>query len=76
MCKKPDSYDMNHTFIFMANLESRMEVFQENLNGSVSLGKCVIFVRGNIPLRILYSPSDLTVKLGAEVSPRSTEMGY
>lgn len=34
--KRADNHDINHTFIFMANLESRMKIFWDNVNCSIS----------------------------------------
>lgn len=72
--KEADRYDINHIFVFMVYPESRVEVFWDNLNFSISLGKYVIFDRENSLLRILYSPSDITVKLYTEIT--EIEMGY
>lgn len=74
--KRTDIHDINHTFIYMANLESRMKIFWDNLNCSISSCSCHVWQGKYCIQDYIFTLCDISLSNCAEKSQKNTEMVY
>lgn len=75
--RRADNCAINHTFTFMANLESRLEVLRDNLNCSISLCIMAYLTGEMLHSRLYIHPQISTCQtVYTEKSQGNIKVGY